>query len=53
MNSNKTNPSVESVILDSANMAKKEVQKSDDRFYIMLTTIGLIGLVSLLYLALA
>ena len=52
MTSSKSNPSVESIITESANLANKKLEKSDDRFYIGLTSLALIGLVSLLILAL-
>lgn len=53
MTTSKTNPSVESYISESAQSKNSEVQKSDDRFYIGLTSLALIGLVTLLVFALA
>lgn len=52
MSSNKSNPSVETLITDSAKMANDNIQKNDDRFYIGLTSLALVGLITLLVLAL-
>ncbi|MEP2025318.1 MAG: hypothetical protein ABJH98_03330 [Reichenbachiella sp.] len=52
MSTTKSNPSVESLITESADLANSKIEKSDDRFYITLTSLALIGLVTLLVLAL-
>lgn len=53
MNTTKTNPSVESYISESVKSKNSDVKKNDDRFYIGLTSLALVGLVTLLIFALA
>lgn len=53
MTSSKSNPSVESIITQSAEAANDEIVKNDDRFYMGLTGLALVGLVTLLVLALS
>lgn len=50
--SSKLNPSVEAIISESAENVNKNIKKNDDRFYIGLTSLALVGLVTLLILAL-
>ncbi|WP_422360306.1 hypothetical protein [Reichenbachiella sp.] len=52
MATTKTNASVESIISDPADHTNNEINKNDDRFYIALTSLALIGLVTLLIFAL-
>lgn len=52
MTTSKSNPSVERLINESTANANAKIQRNDDRFYIVLTSLALVGLVTLLVLAL-
>ncbi|SMD36339.1 hypothetical protein SAMN04488029_2839 [Reichenbachiella faecimaris] len=53
MSTTNSNPSVENLITEATDIANQKIEKNDDRFYIGLTSLALLGLVTLLVLALA